>query len=264
MSAAVKAKPYVPTTTRTRLFSDCQIATNMEAGLVGSKTRPDPADWRRACVIAAVSRFGDVRICSDEFHDEYPMCRVCRLEVDDIDDLTADYRCVNEVACIDRKEAARLADPKVQMWAEIQEAAAITKAEENGQRAERQERTPKVRPDLILDCRCEHCGEPTKGGKFVAGHDAKLKGLLLAAAKELDVDAYAEMVARSWVKDGTKTAIHAARVKSYGPKNDAARKTANKFATDEVAKLVADAEALIQATSTHVFLSNRVLERVGR
>jgi hypothetical protein len=34
--------------------------------------------------------------------------------------------------------------------------------------------------------RCEHCGEPTKGGRFVPGHDAKLKGDLGREAQSND------------------------------------------------------------------------------
>lgn len=33
---------------------------------------------------------------------------------------------------------------------------------------------------------CEHCGEPTKGGRFVPGHDAKLKGDLGREAQSTD------------------------------------------------------------------------------
>lgn len=45
---------------------------------------------------------------------------------------------------------------------------------------------------------CHHCGEPTKGGIFVAGHDAKLKGELKRAAQDGDIDALAEILYREW------------------------------------------------------------------
>lgn len=56
--------------------------------------------------------------------------------------------------------------------------------------------------------RCAHCGEPTKGGIFVVGHDAKLKGVLGGALKsyfaghltEFPLDDVAELVARRWLK----------------------------------------------------------------
>lgn len=46
--------------------------------------------------------------------------------------------------------------------------------------------------------RCEHCGDPTKGGRFVAGHDAKLKGLLKKQAELGQLDAIVELLARDW------------------------------------------------------------------
>lgn len=45
--------------------------------------------------------------------------------------------------------------------------------------------------------KCEHCGAPT-GGRFAVGHDAKLKGELLKAARDGDAEAAAEMVYRTW------------------------------------------------------------------
>jgi hypothetical protein len=42
---------------------------------------------------------------------------------------------------------------------------------------------------------CEHCGEPTKGGRFIPGHDAKLKGGLI---REATIEAAAERVIRGW------------------------------------------------------------------
>jgi hypothetical protein len=43
--------------------------------------------------------------------------------------------------------------------------------------------------------RCEHCGEPTKGGRFIPGHDAKLKGELV---REGTIEAWAEQIIRNW------------------------------------------------------------------
>jgi len=47
--------------------------------------------------------------------------------------------------------------------------------------------------------RCEHCGEPTKGGRFIPGHDAKLKGDLIREATD---EATAERVVRGWLSSG--------------------------------------------------------------
>lgn len=46
---------------------------------------------------------------------------------------------------------------------------------------------------------CEHCGEPTKGGRFIPGHDAKLKGDLI---REGTPEATAERVIRGWATFG--------------------------------------------------------------
>lgn len=55
--------------------------------------------------------------------------------------------------------------------------------------------------------RCEHCGEPTSGGKFKMGHDMKLKGELFRAVRNAQtpqerarsVHALAELMIRGWV-----------------------------------------------------------------
>ena len=58
---------------------------------------------------------------------------------------------------------------------------------------EKKPRTP--RPSVGA---CECCGEPTKGGKFLPGHDAKMKSRLRAAAKQGDLGAQAELEQRGW------------------------------------------------------------------
>lgn len=59
-------------------------------------------------------------------------------------------------------------------------------------RAPRQPRV-KTRP-------CECCGEPTKGGRFLPGHDARLVSALVARIRSGDQSAYAEMEQRGWTK----------------------------------------------------------------
>jgi hypothetical protein len=44
---------------------------------------------------------------------------------------------------------------------------------------------------------CEHCGQPTKGGRFIPGHDAKLKAIL---ERDTSDEAMAERVLRGWIK----------------------------------------------------------------
>lgn len=48
--------------------------------------------------------------------------------------------------------------------------------------------------------KCECCGEPTRGGKFLPGHDAKLASALRLRVKCGDQEAYKEMERRGWLK----------------------------------------------------------------
>jgi hypothetical protein len=57
-------------------------------------------------------------------------------------------------------------------------------------------RKPKAAPQRCHD----GCGGMTKGGRFLAGHDAKLKSRLRATSTALN---YAELIARGWAKDLT-------------------------------------------------------------
>lgn len=43
--------------------------------------------------------------------------------------------------------------------------------------------------------RCHHCGQPTKGGKFIPGHDAKLKAEL---QKDFAPESFVEARMRGW------------------------------------------------------------------
>lgn len=47
---------------------------------------------------------------------------------------------------------------------------------------------------------CECCGEPTRGGRFLPGHDARLASALKKRVESGDADAYAEMKRRNWLK----------------------------------------------------------------
>jgi len=47
---------------------------------------------------------------------------------------------------------------------------------------------------------CEHCGEVTGGGRFLAGHDAKLKSLLAADAESRDEELAASAIAERQIR----------------------------------------------------------------
>lgn len=64
-------------------------------------------------------------------------------------------------------------------------------------RAERKLRRSPPKPTTGI---CECCGEATKGGRFLPGHDAKLVSVLRTKVKNGDVEAYEEMKRRGWLK----------------------------------------------------------------
>lgn len=94
----------------------------------------------------------------------------------------------------------------------------------------------RARAKRPIEGRCQHCGEPTKGGLFAAGHDAKLKGELIRAGLEGDHEAVAEMMARgpAWFK----------KPERFDP------------------NVVRRADEIIQSTPTHEFLARRVAQRL--
>lgn len=58
------------------------------------------------------------------------------------------------------------------------------------------ERKPRAPRSTVGQCEC--CGAATRGGKFLPGHDAKMKSRLRAAAKSGDVAAKSELERRGW------------------------------------------------------------------
>lgn len=58
------------------------------------------------------------------------------------------------------------------------------------------ERKPRTPRSTVGACEC--CGAATKGGKFLPGHDARLKSRLRSAAKSGDGDAKTELERRGW------------------------------------------------------------------
>ncbi len=59
-------------------------------------------------------------------------------------------------------------------------------------------KAPKA-PKVLPECTCG-CGTKTKGGKFLPGHDAKLKSRLVTAAKEGNTKATATLRELGWAK----------------------------------------------------------------
>lgn len=58
------------------------------------------------------------------------------------------------------------------------------------------EKKPRTPRPAVGSCEC--CGAATRGGRFLPGHDAKMKSRLREAAKKGDVEASAELEQRGW------------------------------------------------------------------
>lgn len=135
-------------------------------------------------------------VCSCPCHERQPLqCLECGSENSELDDLG---QCVDRQGCHDMAILRRDNHPKWQQYAKIRQVAAEAEAQARAERGDpdrpskpKRERGP-ARPTSGT---CHHCGAPTKGGKFVAGHDAKLKGELV---REGTIDAAIETLCRDW------------------------------------------------------------------
>lgn len=141
--------------------------------------------------------------CSCPNHDgEPPKCIDCG-GTDVVDSATR--TCTDVEGCLEAVRAKQRANPLHQVLQEVivagQNARAVkAAAKAPGTATPRAARV--VRPKVG---RCHHCGEETKGGLFVSGHDAKLKSELAKTVqgdgrKADRVAAAAELIARGWVK----------------------------------------------------------------
>lgn len=147
------------------------------------------------------------KTCTCACHESNPLrCTVC----DSSDYEMADARCVDSELCHERQQEQLDNNDLYQRIRASQKAGAIAKAEERERRREADPDTIPRRPrgeTRPTVGRCEHCGEPTKGGKFVAGHDAKLKGELKRAAEAGEIEALAELMIRNWPTHTAKVSV---------------------------------------------------------
>lgn len=72
----------------------------------------------------------------------------------------------------------------------------------NGLSRDKQPKKPRKPPKpRATSGKCECCGEPTRGGRFLPGHDAKLVSALVQRIRtNNDREAYDEMIRRGWEK----------------------------------------------------------------
>jgi hypothetical protein len=93
---------------------------------------------------------------------------------------------------------------------------------------------------------CEHCGEPTGGGRFLAGHDAKLKSILATDAMNPDEHIAAAAFAESQIR--------ATQHKEDDPQSSKWWLTAPPALKKEVARLAKQGDG---------FLRSRIAQRTG-
>lgn len=122
---------------------------------------------------------GGYYTCPCSRHQGENRCRYCRYDhgsnVDGYD--VASRRCLDNDACTRRMR------PESQA---VQEQITAARAA-----------TRQSRPGRSCEC---NCGGTTRGGRFLPGHDAKLKSLLLRAAAGGDTEAGEELRRRGWEK----------------------------------------------------------------
>lgn len=106
--------------------------------------------------------------------------------------------CLDRAECEAQRQAKVEADPMIRQIRQAQEHAA-ERREEAGIPT-KPVRVRAATPERPTTGTCHCCGEATKGGLFVAGHDARLKGVLKKAAATGDAWAWAEATARANTK----------------------------------------------------------------
>lgn len=181
---------------------------------------------------------GSTWFCVCDCHADVPVCRDCGQRGAAV---TLTGTCVDVEGCL-TEQRIRTANNSVhrtirEAVTHAESAAAVkaladkerralererTAREEGGApRPERPVRAPRVRrePPTPQRCHCG-CGGVTKGGRFVAGHDAKLKGMLVRAARRTPpvdggrpatkaqaINSMAELIARDWPRKGIDAEI---------------------------------------------------------
>jgi len=146
---------------------------------------------------------GQVILCQCPGHDGENRCIICRT-VNTPETFDADFRvCLDQDACTDALHTQAIESSKTPLSRMIRQVKAQSRrgaetAEDVGgqPKAPRAPRAPREKREG-RPCQCG-CALITGGGLFRPGHDAKLKGILKKAAKDGDVAAYVEQLARGW------------------------------------------------------------------
>lgn len=183
--ATREASPAKPKPPPSRLTSWCKTAQLVDAGTVATET--SGPQWHSKCKGVLLGANGQVQcVCPCGCHKDQKRCSDCGTEDAELDPAT--LRCANRPHCAERIQRAL-------------EATDIWKlAEESRRRAAAATSDTLRAPSATRprEGRCQHCGEPTRGGIFLPGHDAKLKGELKRAAAAGGVPAAVEVIVRGW------------------------------------------------------------------
>lgn len=188
--------------------------------LMGAATPKLPIDWscqfcknglHRSCPGAVRTPRG-LLLCScgvpDFGHPPRPRCLDCHEErIAELD--TAKWVCVDQYGCAARVQARKDASPLYQMLIRCRVSAvntrrrqralseairAVLPIDEDAEYVVVRTRTP-AKPK-VGQCLC--CGEATRGGRFLPGHDAKYKGATLRAARAGDLAAQERCIEHKW------------------------------------------------------------------
>lgn len=127
---------------------------------------------------------------------------------EDID--TERWVCTDSYVCQGRVELRRQNSPLVTLLQQCKVAAVNARRLRRVETARIWARVPSNEERMLEEARkastprrgttgtCECCGEATKGGKFLPGHDARLKSRLRNEAKNGSKEAAAELKERGW------------------------------------------------------------------
>jgi hypothetical protein len=164
--------------------------------------------------------------CKEPGHPDFPYCTACKHNR--AEDINPDlWRCVDAHACATRVEVRRQNSP---LWQKIERAKSHAALKRKAAKSDFETVVAGVPADqdelidrmhAMLDSlsgarktrgpgrkrvvkpksgKCECCGEPTRGGRFLPGHDAKLVSRLVEKIRAGDREAYEEMKRRNWLK----------------------------------------------------------------
>lgn len=167
--------------------------------------------------------------CEEPGHPTFPYCTECKNNKPGELDL-ANWRCIDTYGCHGRLELRRQNSELYQMLQRCKSVSALRRkaqrlgaetmlgridpdedariekltayldelAENRKKKVRRQSSSPRQPKSTSGTCEC--CGEPTRGGRFLPGHDAKYISKLKAKVMEGDHNAWNEMRDRGWLR----------------------------------------------------------------